>query len=130
MANRDESIKIVSHDLNDLKAEVKHYSEGSKAPRMDLIFRSALTALASRIELGVDTLGDKAWNAGSQNQECLQDNDWVIRRLGHVIDHATTLIAILRGQELDDGENHAGAILFGGMVAAEVDRVRDRQLVR
>jgi hypothetical protein len=96
----------------------KSYSKGSSIPRLELIPREALIRLAGRFELGVKNYQDKAWNALSPNQECLSDRDMAIARAAHALDHASKLIAILSGQMPDDGDDHAGAILWAGSFLA------------
>lgn len=100
--------------------EEKRYSKGSKIPRLELIPREALVRLAARFELGVVNYQDKAWNGLSPNQECLADQEMAIARAAHVLDHASKLIAILSGQIPDDGDDHAGAILWAGAFLASV----------
>ncbi len=99
-------------------AAAKKYTHGSKVPRLELIPRIALVSLAQRFELGIENYKDQAWNALSANQEALDDRAMAIARAGHVIDHASKLIAILTGEILDDGDDHAGAILWGGAFLA------------
>lgn len=91
----------------------------TKVPRFGLIPRKALIAFANRIELGMVRHGEKAWNAQSSNfMAANRDRTWVLERLTHAIDHAMALIAEIVGTEPVSGEDHAGAILFAGGVAA------------
>lgn len=92
----------------------QHYSKGSKIPRLELIPRAALLRLAERFELGIENYKEKSWNALSPNQECLGDREMAIARTAHAMDHASKLLAILSGQIPDDGDDHAGAILWAG----------------
>jgi hypothetical protein len=102
--------------------EVQFASGGtsSKTPRFELIPYLALVYMARRFELGIANRPDgSAWNALSANfHTCPQDREFVLNRLGHVADHANKLKAILAGEMADDGDDHAGAILWGGAFAA------------
>lgn len=102
--------------------QVKFTSGGtsSKAPRFELIPYVALLCMVRRFELGITNRPDgSAWNALSPNhQQCIQDKEFVINRAGHVADHAMKLKAILTGEMPDDGDDHAGAILWGGAFLA------------
>ena len=96
----------------------------SKIPRFDLIPREALVRLADRFKAGIERHKEKAWNALSDNQECLQDVDMILARVGHVIDHATKLRDMLvqcgavksgsLGSTEFIGDDDAAAILWGG----------------
>ena len=108
--------------------DVLKHSSGmvsTKIPPFHLIPRAALIALARRFGRGVRIKGDGAWNATSAKQSAvMQDRDFLIERLGHVIDHATAAIARLNGslpplsaEEIGDGGD-AGAIMFGGALLA------------
>lgn len=97
--------------------------KSTKIPRYELIPKSALVALANRMELGIERKGDEAWNALTlHKQEALKDNAFVIERLSHCIQHCYDAIAsVVRGE--DSKEDDAGAILFAGAVLAEWKRM-------
>lgn len=85
----------------------------SAIPGFHLIPTEALTRLAARFELGLERKGDKAWNAITDNQQCLTARDFVLSRIDHVIGHAMKLRdKLVRGMPLDDDD--AGAIIWGG----------------
>lgn len=92
----------------------------SNAPRLELIPFEALVRAARRFELGIANRPDgSAWNAISDNREaCLKDREFLINRAAHVALHAMKLKAILSGELPDDGDDHAGAILWGGCFLA------------
>jgi hypothetical protein len=96
----------------------KSGAASSKIPRLDLIPRKALLRVAGRFELGLERHGERSWNAAS-SQACLEDREFLIYRAAHVIDHALKLIAKLRGQLPDDGDDDAAAIAWGGICLCE-----------
>lgn len=108
------------------KKEVRTFGKvrSTKLPRLELIPKSALEALANRFELGVERKGDGAWNALTLDKnETLINKDFVLDRLSHTIHHCYDAIRkIIKGVELE-GEEDAGAILFGGSVLAEYKRL-------
>jgi hypothetical protein len=89
----------------------------SKIPHFHLIPTVALERLAERCELGERRKPGKAWNATSANQEVLLDREWLIERLSHVIYHAMKLRDKLVAGTPVDGDDDAGAIMWGGMFA-------------
>lgn len=94
----------------------------SKIAGFHLIPFDALVGLATRFDLGVERKGNKAWNALSNNQQCLEDYDWLIERAGHGIQHLYKLIATLRFArdtgcvEFDPSDSDAGAVMFCGAI--------------
>lgn len=81
--------------------------------------RQALVSLANRLDVGVERHGVMSWNGQSENfNEVNASLDWALERLGHVIDHSYAAIEKLMGLREWDGEDDAGAILFGGAVLA------------
>ena len=102
--------------------EVKFASGGtsSKQPRFELIPYTALIRAALRFELGIENRPDgSSWNALSENyQRCLEDKAFILARAAHTAQHAMKLKAILAGEIPDDGDDHAGAILWGGCFLA------------
>lgn len=89
----------------------------SKIPPLHLIPTVALEKIAERFDLGIQRKGDKAWNALSDNQDILQDVDFLIDRCGHVMHHAAKLRDKLKNRDTEaitqDGD--AGAIAWGGV---------------
>ncbi len=92
----------------------------SVGPPFHLIPTSALTHLANRFQKGIERKGDKAWNALSNNQECLTDKDFVIERMSHIIHHALKLRDQIRfGVQPGDESltENAAAMAWGGIFA-------------
>ena len=92
----------------------------SKIPPFELIPMAALESLARIFEEGVEKKPKgKAWNGTSpQYKVAAVDRGFVINRLAHVIHHAYKAIEeVAQGKE-PTGENHAGAIMFGGSLLA------------
>ncbi len=102
--------------LSEEKVIFKGGASSSKIPRFDLIPRQALVRLAKRYELGIEKHGENAWNIGNENQAPLDDKEWIIARLAHVIDHATKAIDKIRGHAPIDEDDDAAAIMWGGSV--------------
>lgn len=86
-------------------------------PPLHLIPTIALEKLAERFQLGIERKGDKSWNALSNNQECLEDVEFLIDRLGHIIHHALKLRDKLKDQDIEKikQDDDAGAIAWGGV---------------
>jgi len=93
---------------------------GSKQPRLELIPYIALIRAALRFELGIANRRDgSSWNALSKNfQTAVRDKKFILARAAHTAQHALKLKAILAGEIPDDGDDHAGAILWGGCFLA------------
>lgn len=90
-------------------------ASSSKGPPLHLIPTVALVGLAERFALGEERKGDKAWNAGSNNQECLLDKGWLIERCSHIIHHAMKMRDILVGKEQEETlYENAGAVAWAG----------------
>jgi len=92
----------------------------SVGPPFHLIPTSALTHLANRFQKGIERKGDKAWNALSNNQECLTDKEFVIERMSHIIHHALKLRDQIRfGVQPGDESltENAAAMAWGGIFA-------------
>ena len=92
----------------------------SKGPAFHLIPTVALIEIANRFEKGVERKKDKAWNATSNNQECLLDKDFAIERLSHVIHHAMKLRdQLVSGVKPGDESmvDNASAVAWGGVFA-------------
>lgn len=81
----------------------------------------AMLRLASRYSLGEFKHGRHNWRKG------LKDRQYALNRLGHVIHHALKAIAILEGFLPDDGDDNAGAIMWGGAFLAEY-QAADKQV--
>lgn len=98
---------------------LRTFSSGASSSvisRFELIPRAALTRLTRRFELGIERHKERAWNA-LQNPQAVKDREFVLARLGHTIDHAYKLIGELFCNMAPDGDDHAAAIMFGGVVA-------------
>lgn len=101
----------------------------TKIPPLHLIPTVALEGLAERFELGVQRKGDKAWNATSKNQACLEDLDFAVDRIGHVVHHALKLRDKLVTGDVDAimEDDDAGAIAWAGaFLLCVVDRIKQR----
>jgi hypothetical protein len=61
----------------------------------------------------------RSWNARSENQDCLQDKEFVISRIVHVINHAYVLLDKVMGKMEDDGDDDAAAIAWNGIFLCE-----------
>jgi len=59
----------------------------SKVDMLHLIPTDALTGLADRFAVGSARKGDKAWNATTKNHEALDDREFLLERVSHVIRH-------------------------------------------
>lgn len=86
----------------------------TKIPRYDLIPREALVRISARFELGKINHRENAWNA-RQNPQALDDNEFLIARAAHAIDHAYKFIEKLEGIRPDDGDDDASAIAWAGV---------------
>jgi hypothetical protein len=95
------------------KVVSKSGATSSALPGYDQLPYHAMRLLASRYSLGEAKHGRHNWRKG------LNDKDYVIKRLGHVVHHALKAIAILEGFVPDDGDDNAGAIMWGGAFLAE-----------
>lgn len=89
----------------------------SKIPNFHLVPTIALEALANRFNLGCRRKAEKAWNAVSKNQEVLLDRDFLMERLGHVIHHCIKLRDKVADGSSLEGDDDAGAIIWGGAYA-------------
>ncbi len=92
----------------------------SVGPPFHLIPTSALVHIANRFQKGIERKGDKAWNALSNNQECLTDKAFVIERMSHVIHHALKLRDQLQNGVQPEDESmveNAAAMAWGGIFA-------------
>lgn len=104
--------------------EVKHAGgivSSSKVPALHLIPTEALLCLAERFEVGTERKGEGAWNALTKNQQCLDDNAFLIERCSHIIRHTMLLrdqLAHGFNDEEDSPYENAGAIIFGGALMA------------
>jgi hypothetical protein len=87
----------------------------SKVPQYGLLPRVGLVRLVRRFEDGAAIRKEPdQWRKGIGNR------DYAILRAEHVIEHASRLIAKLKGHLKDDGDDDCAAIAWGGVVLAEV----------
>jgi len=99
---------------------MQKFSDGkvssTKVPEYRYIPTEALNRLALRFSAGVERRPDgTAWNACSENQECLTNVAFVLNRLEHAIGHCLSLRdKILRGEPMSGPEDDAGAIIWSG----------------
>lgn len=94
----------------------------SKVPALHLIPTEALLCLADRFQVGTERKGEGAWNALTKNQQCLDDNAFLIERCSHIIRHTMLLRDQLahgyNPEQEDSPYENAGAIIFGGALMA------------
>lgn len=109
------------------KEEVKEFSgvTSTKIPRFELIPFFTLCLFAGAFEEGFRKKNEGAWNAlNAHLEDALKDKLFVVERLSHVIKHCYKAIGkVMEGKEWE-GEEDAGAIMFGGSVLAEYKRLR------
>lgn len=97
----------------------------SKIPRFEYIPLCALEDLANRFSLGHEIHGPQAFNA-LQNQEALDDIEWVKARLAHVIHHAYKVLNEITYNNGVMTDGHAGAIMFGGAILSAWQNRKNR----
>lgn len=107
------------------KEEIVDYGKAqrSRKPEYSLVPKSAFDAIAARFELGQVKHGPKAWNALADNRESAITREWAVAAMNHVIHHATLAIQKVSGIIPDDGDDDGGAIMFGGAVLVEYNRL-------
>jgi hypothetical protein len=96
-------------------SEVKYIS-GSKTshcPRLDLLPYRGLCRVAARFQKDETNYGHDNWRKG------LMDKAYIIERAGRVLNHTALLIAKLEGHVVDDGDDDAAAIAWGGLFLCE-----------
>lgn len=109
------------------KRVFKSGTTSTKQPRLSLIPHQGLVNAAKRFELGLELHGNKAWNALSTNREALKDEEWLVERCSHVIEHCYRLIEFLthRRDSIQDALGDAGAVAWGGLVLGEALSIGD-----
>lgn len=132
--------KILKHDPSPLNVRVSMTSSqgdtidiyadskivSTKIPHLHMIPTISLLKLAERFELGKLRKGDKSWSAVTPNQEVLQNREWLIERLSHVMLHALKLRDKLVANDVAgmQDDNDAAAIAWGGcMLIAAIDSI-------
>ena len=108
---------LIRSHMQDTLVSFASGATGSKVPHLEYIPYAALVSMANRFALGMEKHGTGAWNA-TQNNHFLSDTDWAVARCVHTIIHAYKEIGIISGYVTDDGDDNAGAILFGGAFLA------------
>ena len=99
----------------------------TRIPPFHLIPTVAIEGLAERFALGVERKGDKAWNAMSANQACLEDVPFAVDRIGHAIHHAIKLRDKLVSGDVAGiiADDDAGAIAWAGaFLLCVVDKIK------
>lgn len=116
---RNRSGVILNATVPETEETITHESgaKSSYCPDFSQIPLDALIVLAKRYELGEQKYGRDQWRSG------LHDKRYVIERLNHIIRHAFTAIQKLEGKLPDDGDDDAGAILWGGCFLVEALKV-------
>jgi len=111
-------------DLSD-KRIFKSGATSTRQPRLSLIPHRGLVNVAERFELGLVEHGSGAYNALSNGtSKCLSDRDWLIERCSHAIEHAYSMIDLLKSDRgmleiKTDLAIHAGAVGWCGIVLGE-----------
>jgi hypothetical protein len=101
------------------EAEVISLADGklksSKIPALHLIPYQATVRLAARFEAGQSKYGEDAANITNPEKwaAAISSREFVIHRIAHAEFHLRKLSAILTGQIPDDGDDHAGAVIWG-----------------
>lgn len=116
MASKSPKIKDRTHE-NEAKTVSLSGATSSALAAYDQLPYLAMARLAERYKLGELKHGRDNWRKG------LGDKQYVLGRLGHVIHHALKAIAIIEGRIEDDGDDNAGAIMWGGAFLAEAQEV-------
>ena len=96
----------------------------TKQTRLSLIPHHGLLNAAERFELGLSKHGDKAWNNLSKNQQALEDEEWLIERCSHAIEHLYGMIDKIKSGNLEECDGDAGAVAWCGLVLGEAIYVR------
>lgn len=79
----------------------------------------ALVALAERFEVGeIKRAGKGCWNSAIPGSDAMLTQEFVVERLNHVIKHALVALGKLHGTIPFNGDDDAGAIMFGGATLA------------
>lgn len=86
----------------------------SKKPRFALVPYEALVALVERFELGEEQHKGKTWNALS-DQAPLENEDWVISRAEHAINHVFHFIQTYK-EQISYSDDDAAAIMWAGVL--------------
>lgn len=117
-------------DLRELaKEDKKSFISGatsSRKSRYDLIPRHGLKCAADRFELGLERHPVGCYNALT-NQKSLDDKEWLLERLLHVIDHAYKAIEKVNTDHTQEAYGDAGAIAFGGLVLGEAIHYQSKE---
>lgn len=99
--------------IQEAKVKSKGGATSSALTAYDQLPYHAMKRLADRYGLGEFKHGRHNW------RKSLTDRRYVLSRLGHVIHHALKAIAVIEGFVPDDGDDNAGAIMWGGAFLAE-----------
>jgi hypothetical protein len=105
----------------DEKRQFKSGTTSTKQVRLSLIPHRGLLNAAKRFELGLERHGEQAWNNLSHNQDALIDEEWLIERCSHAIEHLYNLIDFLshKHKDVDIAKGDAGAVAWCGLVLGE-----------
>lgn len=113
-----------NRDIDQPKEIYKGGAAATKIPGFKYIPLCALERLAKRFELGLERHGKNSWNAlNPESGKMLDDNEWLIERLSHVIHHCYKEIEFLTSDKFAnrDRDDNAAAIMWGGacLIAAD-----------
>lgn len=119
IADDQKRIKETIYQADNHPAQIEIVPGALSTPGIDyeLIPPIVWERLAKRFMLGQERKGDKAWNAGSPNQNILTSKKFILNRLGHTISHCLKLMDKIRHDRSLDDDDDAAAITWGGAFA-------------
>lgn len=88
-----------------------------KGHRLDMLPINGLCCAADRFEYG--DIKHKETSYQTKGTAALDDKEWLINRMSHVIQHAYDAIKLIRTGAIVEAYAEAGAISFGGLVLGE-----------
>ena len=123
MERKEDEMKVSELVLDSELVEADKFkhpcgASSSKVPRLDYVSLTALRRLAKRYATGLTKHGKYNYKQG------LTDKEYILERCAHVIEHAYKYIEVLEGQRVDDGDDNAAAIMWGGAFLCESDEAR------
>lgn len=118
-------ISIMDQNVDTKARQVyKGGAAATKVPGFKYIPLCALERLAKRFELGLERHKEHSWNPlNPRSAVMLDDKEWLIERLSHVIHHAYKEIERLNNDSQPTDDN-AAAIMWGGACLIAADERR------
>lgn len=117
-------------DLGGGRQIFKGGATSTKIPGFKYIPRIALERLARRFELGLERHKEHSWNPlNPDSEKMLDDKEWLIERLSHVIHHCYKEIEHLvsnDSQDIEGRDDNAAAIMWGGACLIAADERRKK----